>query len=157
MTLHVVTQGTYSDYHIVAIYDNKEAAENHAHNIDEKYNEARVEEYELNKECKKIPSVVWGGYMDRDGNVEYPGKEAACDGEHLQFWMRDTLYDIDRSPVLSFTIAASTQEHANKIVNEKRAQLIASGFWDNPTGERVGAAKDGTGGHYNLMGKELSG
>ena len=128
MTIYIVTRGEYSDYSIVAVFDNKVAADNYAHNTRDDYDRARVEEYEMNSECEKL-GIMWGGEMMRDGEVRYIGQRAAIGNEELSLVrMRNS------SPVLVFARRVATKEHAVKIANDKRVQLIASGEWADRLG-----------------------
>jgi len=110
------------------MFDNRDAAENCAFNISNKWDTANVEEWELNSACdRKEP--MWEGLMYRDGRIDYPGQSAATD-EYIRLYPNPP-YPGDGG-YISFAIHADTVEGAAKVINEKRAALIKSGFWDNP-------------------------
>lgn len=131
--VYVVTKGTYSDYRIEAIFDNKEAADNLAYNLCGQWDEARVEEYEVGKVCDRM-LPRWCGLMDRYGNSEYPGKATSENSPYVRFYPERKDKYTGRDAYLSFSIETETLEKAIKIMNEKRILLIATGFWDNPIG-----------------------
>ena len=126
-TIYVVTQGEYSDYRIVAVYDTKDAAEYHMeHLTGEYYDDVNVEEYELNPRG----AFLKGGLrpfritMTREGNtshIEKCGVEYASNGH------------VNLDPHGSngrFCVLARNEQHAVKIANERRTRLIADGIWD---------------------------
>ncbi len=125
-TIYVVTEGSYSDYHIVGVYDNKELAEQFLKNIDEvkKYNDMQIEEYELNQNSDKIKQglMLYSVQMERDGTGDSflysNGDESPL---QLNEFYPKRLYGC---------IWAHNEEHAIKIANEKRAQLIALNQWE---------------------------
>jgi hypothetical protein len=153
-TIYIVTEGSYSDYHICAVYDTKEAAEYHAkHLLGRWRNDAGVEEYELNPHRQTIadrlkPFMV---EMGRDGTT-YRVQHAAVDdvvGAKDCFSLSSGLYvervheasgcwltnDEWRSlaeqlPVTgTFHVLAMDEQHAVKIANERRARVIAENGW----------------------------
>jgi hypothetical protein len=156
MTVYVVTQGEYSDYRIVGIYDNREAAENRLFNIIySPTDEARVEEYDMGKSCKR-ESVMWGGVMLRDGTV-HGGERSRPGSNECILYFPGGDYNVhmrgSSEPHIYFRLQAPMLEHAVKIVNEKRAEMVATDFWDHPRGERIGGWENGTGGHFRIKGK----
>ena len=154
MIVYVVTSGTYSDYHIAGVYDNKEAAENYAFNMGAT-DWAEVEEYEMGSHCKR-KGAMWCGFMCRDGTVDNAESGRACDNECILYYPDDD-YEVyghaKGNPYIYFRLRVPTLEHAVKIVNEKRAEMVATDFWDHPRGERIGGWENGTGGHFRIKGK----
>ena len=67
MTVYIVTKGMYSDYHIEAVFDSIEAAENHAFNVSRKSEKGRIEKYEVNSTCERL-RARWCGIMYKDGH-----------------------------------------------------------------------------------------
>ena len=129
MTVFVVTSGDYSDYQIRAMFTTKERAETYIKAIN--LREANdIEEWELDRysddiDCGRSPFRV---FMAKNGAVRRADK---------------TDYDVDktcklvcyfpRTPdsvvELECTCWAKDEEHAIKIANEKRAQIIAMNLW----------------------------
>ena len=136
MTVYIVTHGQYSDYHIVAVYDNKKAANNHAFNISNMWNDGRVEEYEINNTCEKM-RPRWSGIMYKDGHVEHSGKDSHEDKPYIRFCAEDRSRYTTHKAYMTYSIETETEEKAVKIINEKRAILIASGYWDNPASKDI--------------------
>jgi len=119
--IYVITDGDYSDYHIVAVYDDKNLAEKVSKKIG-----ADVEEYNLNPFSREDVDKknIYFVRMDRDGNV--PEIKIDNTGYRLEnlneagFCMQGNMY---------MTVLANDEKHAIKIVNEKRVQIIAENKW----------------------------
>ena len=122
-TIYLVTQGRYSDYSVVGAFSDYAKALD----LSVILSAARVETYELDKyvevaERGLVPiEVLMSENGDSDAyrweNLDYPEGGSASivadsDGPYLQChcWARD-------------------EEHAVKIANEIRAQIIASNNW----------------------------
>jgi hypothetical protein len=127
-TIYVVTQGEYSDYRIVAVYDTKDAAEYHAEHLlgEWKPEDVWVEEYELNPQRaiindKLLPLMVT---MTREGDTSHIEK---CDVEDASNGCVNLgCHGSDGR----FYVLARNEQHAVKIANERRTRLIADGIWD---------------------------
>ena len=127
-TAYIVTQGSYSDYHICGVFDKKELAEQYisAFGGGQRYDEMGIEEWELNPYKLELGK----GYkpffvrMDKEGNssevLEEDSTYGFRDGEGYGFDIENNVYN--------HCFAKST-EHAIKITNELRAQLIAENKW----------------------------
>jgi len=133
--IYVVTHGDYSDYHICGIFDNQENAEAYR----EWHQFYEVEEYPLNP---SLP-VMRKGYnlyevcMWRNGyisNIEIRHEPASIEEQ-----TKLNHYPVS-GPVANGTgaepawclqgvVLAYNKEHAAKITNEKRAQLITANAW----------------------------
>ena len=123
--VYIVTQGDYSDYHIVAVFDNKEEAQkvvNTLETIKPYYNEAQIEEYTIlnsykdyasgeedyyievtyNSDNKKID--IWGGYWF----------EESADIDVFEDYYRVTLH-------LKFTVRNIL--NSEKIMHDKVAEI----------------------------------
>ena len=131
MVIYVVTQGCYSDYRIVSVWSDKAEAERAVATIgpesDDKYDGARVEEYELNTGVY-IPQFV--GAMNANGDVERMEIDEDCWFGKTQLVFSGT----KKTTQLQFAIRAKTPKHAVKRVNEIRAQLIATDKWEEIEG-----------------------
>lgn len=140
MTVYVVTSGDYSDYGIEAIFSTQEKAAAYAEAL---MDANGVEEYDLDDYHPVKPG--WDIYyvgMRRNGDTD----NVAIAGEHsytrgfvqgvgepdygLQHPYRGagTGVILDGA-ILHGYVYAKSEEHAVKIVNEHRIQMIASGEW----------------------------
>ena len=138
MIIYAVSRGQYSDYGIVGLFSNKELAKEFI----KLGGGDDIEEYELDQ----FESHVREGFssfhveMNKEGNtsnihlnyLEYNLEDSI----NLQFeWEKNYVYT---GKVLLYTnVLASNKEHAVKITNEKRAQLIASGEWEEKEKEAI--------------------
>ena len=120
MKVYVVTDGNYSDFHICAISSTPEKGEEarrllRADSIDE-WEVDNLPEHP--KDC-----LYWRVRMWRDGNdtTVFPSGPPSMPDE------RDVLVCRDNSRF--YFVWARDEEHAIKIVNEKRVQAIADGSW----------------------------
>lgn len=134
--VYAVSSGYYSDYRVNAIFSTKELAEEFKRLIpDEKYND--IEEYELDPvtaDNVKRGYSVYSIYMLKDGSVEHVEKKDNGFYKEIghELWKRSeaSLYHGKKMPdVLTSIVWAKTEEHAIKIVNEHRTQMIANGQW----------------------------
>jgi hypothetical protein len=134
-----VTSGSYSDYHIVAMFSTKELAEEFIRLIpDEEYN--GIEEYELNppvSDLIKRGYSIWCILMLRNGDTELVERVEMCswvvNDVDSRLWRRSasTAYNMKGKPdVLVSRVWAKTEKQAIKIVNEYRTQMIANGKWE---------------------------
>lgn len=126
MKVYIVTTGYYSDYSIHSVYTNKELAIE----VMDTLPESNIEEYEVDI-VPDYMNKIRNGYkvyyiqMKKDGTVRYMNECHPIEGECV---MR--LAVITPSIIcLVGTIWAKSQEHALKIINEKRTMLIANGEW----------------------------
>ena len=135
--IYIVTEGSYSDYHICGVYDDEHLAKKHVEMyLDDYY--AQVEEYTLNELASAIQQGICpyqvamlknGSIMDvrkidphrRTGDLLYSGYDSLTDCMHwilrVRCWARD-------------------DEHAIKIANERRTQLIALDRWPKEQASR---------------------
>ena len=125
--IYIVTSGEYSDYDICAAFTDKELAEKYAKTFNNRYDEHRVETYPLNIFSKELKE----GYkpyflrMTKEGvctEIEIKDNSYGFDSENLQ-------YGFDIQMNLHISIMAKDEQHAIKIANEKRVQLIANNKW----------------------------
>lgn len=150
MKVYVVTDGDYSDYHIVAVYTDSALAEKYV-----SIYSGRIEKYDTDPDipyppdghgvwsvvmlkdgatihcfsymdtptylerCNDAPQLVWNSYISGDISL-YPQ-------EQLESRKRGYIY---KDAIMYVYVLARDAEHAVKIANEKRAQLIANGEWE---------------------------
>ena len=133
MKVYVVTSGTYSDYHIDAVFSTKENAEKY-NNIYGKDDFEDIEEFEVDDEMALINRIgdekitIYLVCMDRDGNVKEISKESPSVSlvkELLAGKNRHILY----ADCMDMRVIAKDEKHAVKIANERRVQLIANNEW----------------------------
>ena len=127
-TVYVITDGEYSDYHIVAIFSNKDAAEA----LIAKIGEGGIEEWDLDE---FTPDFLknhdrWFIRMKKDGTAI----EAKKENNSYGITTREIGFDVNNDIYCS--IWAKSKEHAIKIAGEKRAQIIAENKWPTPTNKR---------------------
>lgn len=142
--VYVVTRGSYSDYSIVAIFDNLEQAQALAARGN---NNPEVEEYKLNPQYVDYGAQGYCDYtvdMLADGTtvlIRRENSDLYIESEDFQerkemirVWamryckeyQKLTYPILDKHPYfMRGYIFAKSEEHAIKIVNEKRIQLLA--------------------------------
>lgn len=138
----VVEKGQYSDYRVVGVYSTQENAQKvcellNAEHGPDAYDAASIAEWTLDPAIDQLNQgmSMWHVHMLRDGTTEKV-KQRDLDSYDMQgscsIWRRSTtpLYAGRGIPdVMSATVWATDEKHAVKIVNEKRAQMIATGEW----------------------------
>lgn len=140
--IYIVTQGEYSDYQIVCVFDDKEIAARYA----EPFGcGVAIEEYTLNEYADQAQSGrfpfsvhVW---KDGDGARAYPVNQRDEVAWSIGRTSKPTTYQEegmgrhrfvpgDLVEVLRGVVMARDEAHAIKIANERRTQLLATGEWD---------------------------
>lgn len=121
--VYLVTDGDYSDYHVLGVYATTEKAEEakllYAADND-------IEEYELDAVPDSPPGLVpFVVTITFSGDVRDAYRESAD-----QFSPRWHVANWDRNPCGRFYMWARDEQHAVKIANEWRAQIAALGLWD---------------------------
>lgn len=136
--IYAVNSGCYSDYRIVALFSTPELAQEFMDAVpDSDYN--RVEEFDLNPDTADLIKrgySLWTVHMLRGGDTErverkYLSLYGIGDVGH-RIWRRTQApaYAGKGIPdILTSTVWAKSETQAVKIVNEHRAQMIASGEW----------------------------
>ena len=125
MKIYVITQGDYSDYHIITATLSKQRAENLAKIYSDKYDEAMVEEFEelsdeaIERKMKELEQRFIFG-IKADGTV---GEVRAVYEKKTAPYM---LKDYGNN--LEFSIPAKDKEHAIKIARDMRFKYIAEKF-----------------------------
>jgi len=133
---YIVTSGEYSDYHIDAVFSTRKKAEEYIETRKEFSEQAATEPPSFDIEPWEIDateslSPIKHGYraysvwMRRQGNSNVE--------EIRDYWEAE---EIERNSMqqdagwLMMRVWAKDEQHAVKIVNEKRTMLIANGKWD---------------------------
>lgn len=128
-TVYVVTTGSYSDYGIRGMFSTKEKAQafieaTHHGDVND------IEKYRLDANSEDIQRGLspWRVLMAKDGTVRRAGLASYDFDSGCEWWC-----SFPRSPEsvveLSCTCWAKDEQHAIKIANEKRAQIIAMNLW----------------------------
>lgn len=124
----VVTDGEYSGYHIVGIFLDETKAKR-CHELSLSQND--IEEYNLDeiKGDENIPDGYsrWMVLMFKDGNCnESPIKvNALCSYNKTE----PKPYSDSTPDLYAFYVLAKDEQHAIRISNEQRVQLIAENRW----------------------------
>jgi len=119
----VVTSGTYSDYHINAVFTDEDEAEKYRMNF--KY--GNVEEFELDPSTQPIDIIqVW---MTKDGttkNVRHMVKPTDESGFY-------GFYPWESGEFMIYKVNTDNEEKAVKVVNEKRCLILSFNLWGEET------------------------
>lgn len=123
MKIYVITKGDYSDYHICGVSTDKEQAEKLARFFTDKWDDAKVEEYdtdryELLSDNKKVYRILFY----ENGNIHKLTHESGdyYDNETIKL---DPVYW--NGATLSVYVSADDEISAIKIASEKRAKFLA--------------------------------
>lgn len=113
---YVVTRGEYSDYRICGVYLTQEEAGEAA-----TFFGGDIEEWQVGNVPRPPKGMMaWRVIMGRDGTTHHAYGETHEDiGEDERF-----------SESWAFHMWARDKEHAVKIANERRVQLIANNQWE---------------------------
>ena len=130
--VYIVTSGEYSDYRIEAIFSEKETAERlvQKYNDLDRWDEWRVEEWALDS-----GDLVAAANRKQDCYIVRMAKNGDVVGVGISNHINDAgeiMFDIYNQ--LVYKPCAKSKEHAIKITNEKRAQLIANNQWPKKEG-----------------------
>lgn len=133
----VIEEGEYSDYHVVGVYDSRESAETILASLPD-YDRPTIAEWPLNPCLDEVRMGLhkWRVVMLIDGTTERadelelssyrmePSKHSIWERTKAPFYQGKGVPD-----ALSAEVWASSREHAVKITNEIRIQMIANGEW----------------------------
>ena len=153
-TVYVVTEGSYSDYHIVCLWSTREKAQAYidACKATNQWNDKTIEEYSIDPQGHLLAlDAVRTGlkrynvHMWRDGTAKWlaecyqaytpePAEPLRVRGEKAE-WVGpgDDDYKYWGRLLLSGQVWARDEQHALKIANEHRAMLIATDQWPEDT------------------------
>ena len=147
MLVYVVTVGEYSDYGIVKIFSTRERAEEYIAlcNKYDKYNANfnEIEDYEIDPDVRITHNHPFKFFydvdMDKDGNIRKISKPYLdiddIDSMKQKFYFSEGIDwdtdDINYRKYLCFhgQVNANDEEHAIKIMGEKRSKLLREGRW----------------------------
>lgn len=122
--IYVVTQGSYSDYHVVAVTMDHDIAEKIVAKFSNSWGECRIEEY---GDAEAILKPAWYIYFDKDGNV---CDTVECDSDYGysrigEVCEKKNNYYFGRNYHIYVVVSADDLDSAVKIAAEKRAQYLA--------------------------------
>ena len=136
MKLFVVTQGEYSGYHVEAIFTDKDNAQEFIDNAIDKesygHETTQIEEFELDKPREDWVHTVLCIYKDGHSYFNDSLREHLKEGfndYHKSAYRKDATGK--EEIVATFKIKTDSIKRAVKIVNEKRAQILAASAWGN--------------------------
>lgn len=130
-TVWMVSTGSYSDYSVVAVCSTRERAEA----MREFCNGNEPVEYVLDEEFRFFGSgrLLWQVWMHRDGESPDAYRCDSTTGADDGNWRKDKARWVspgsEPESLHGFYVWAKDEQHAIKIANERRAQLIAEGLW----------------------------
>lgn len=127
-SVFVVTSGSYSDYRIEAVFSSRLLADGFA----SCFADCQVTEWELDAEQYKIRpdgKILFSVNMGRDGD----GQARKCSTDEtespLEYIESGMIGSTHYAAEIFGTLYARDEQHAIKIANEKRGQLIAEDKW----------------------------
>lgn len=141
-TVWIIEHGSYSDYRVVGIYSSHQKAQRVADYLnsgDSAWSTATVRERPLDPAVDAINAgyMCYVVNMLRDGTVERV-VASPIDAYDIEEHSRVRVWERSKAPAyrdknvpdcLSGHVLAKNEEHAIKIVNERRTQMIANGEW----------------------------
>ena len=139
-SIWVIEQGTYSDYHVVGVFSSEEHAKLVMDTIasgEHEWEKVSIAEWPLDPGVAELHSglTLWQIEMLRDGTVQLcvqtdvSQRQVSTTLELAQRWVRASRAQAGSVDYLEGVVWAYDQQHAIKIFNERRAQLIAEGRW----------------------------
>ena len=117
--IYVVTDGYYSDYQIKGVFDDETLAEQFRLH----FGYHSVEEYVLNLSAPQLRAglQVYEVRMAHDGTVQYVKRCSDPPNNTVEFWGDDSCMHTE--------MWAKDEQHAVKIANERRAQVLDNNHW----------------------------
>ena len=122
MTHYVITNGEYSDYHIVAVYADREEAYKVCKILNDRceYEDYKIEEFEDGSLVRYENLNTYCVIFD---NNETRVREN--DSDDFEYCLRKEYWQYQDGTVWAVFVFASNKEEALKIASEKRAKLMA--------------------------------
>ncbi len=125
----IVTEGQYSDYHIEAVFSNEDKAKRYMKSFPKLKRHGKIVEWPIDPEYSGIPismkCIDVTMYRNGDSDADDISEEF---GQHWQEPLHLVRLQLQRSYLTGYVFALDEQ-HAIKIANEHRAQLIANNEW----------------------------
>lgn len=118
--IYVITQGVYSDYHIVAATTDYELAKKIAAKFTTRYDDCEIEEYD---DAEVMLRPAYRIYFDASGNVD--STDECKDAYDYSGIGKCNEYGYGFNSKMRVTVSADDPESAIKIAAEKRAKYLA--------------------------------
>ena len=123
MKIYVITKGSYSDYHICAVTEEEEKAEQLKRLFSISYDWANIEEYDTeefafikkDEKCFEVLKIK-GNIEVKEKNLDY----YEMDNEVYTYWKRRP-----NDAGIGTTVLAKDEEHAIKIAQDRFAEYEA--------------------------------
>ena len=134
MKVYVVTTGEYSDYGTNAIFTDAEKAKEYSELLDDSNG---VDEWETDPVVPEHPkgTLSFSGGFGSDGDISVKRVDPDARSKRI---------DYSNTPGRAYyrlVVWARDEEHARKIVAEKRARILALNLWGRPVEEIEEAIK----------------
>lgn len=131
----IVTTGAYSDYGICAVFTSEARAKEYADRFAERadYTGFDIVKWPINQLDQLKGKHSYHVQMSRNGDVLQVRRDEVdyrLDGEVNRYSGIGYNKNIQRGRLFWASVTATSEEAAIKITNEKRAQFIAAGKWD---------------------------
>lgn len=135
MKIYLVSQGCYSDYRIIAAFSTEEKAKAYVKHLGDSDDED-ILEFDVDSETFQNPRGLnrFTLQMKRDGSLVYgvtdrgSVKEEKPQGPKWEP-LAKVWVDENSECYMRFEVEAKDKEHALKIANEKRTELISADIW----------------------------
>ena len=119
--IYIVTEGSYSEYHIEAVFSTREKAEEF---MDTKDDEASIEEFELDAPVQRTVTT-WEIGLDLSTKKVRSIKSWTSRQKDLVM-IGGTSLLADKENIIAFTIESDSRERAIKIASERYGAVIAN-------------------------------
>lgn len=123
MTVYIVTEGDYSDYHIEAVFQSREQAVAYVEkHIGRSWYPFRIEEYEMDASAPRTDKQMYEvTYINGRWTIEPTDDALYAEPRfrEVESWVDDKQY------VCYMTVFAKDKEHALKIASDEFARLKA--------------------------------
>ena len=122
--MYLVTDGCYSDYHVMGVFDDKELAKKYIKSFG-----GGIEEYELNP----AEPFLRLGYKPYSLQIDIYGKYWTAEPIKKSYWHDiSDIGEVDYYPkdkIMTLVLWAKDKQHAIKIAREKRREFIVKMDW----------------------------
>jgi hypothetical protein len=132
--IYLVTRGSYSDYSVLGVFEDKNLAEEYAAQHSSKWVAAGVETRQVFTQDNLPAPIGFRGYyicMDRNGDTDpiHPVTTEENTGEAQIEWSDKTNKHILTGRFEFYIATDKGEEGAIKIANERRLRMIAENQW----------------------------
>jgi hypothetical protein len=127
--IYLVTQGNYSDYHVVSAFSEKALAQSFIDSfVSNEDDSIEIEEYEIDKLSEQLRNgyKAYSVLMEKDGNYIEVEQVSCLYPEKAQ---RETVEYSYHKEYMTTSMFAKDEKHAVKIANERRIRAIMANHW----------------------------